>query len=183
MKPSRVSYAPQIPLLFSLSPLLSGVTSDVLPCALSTTRVIPPLRVSSFASSRSQIPIPRCIVTPPDADDKPLPPLPLPHIPPTQIIRVLDLLEQMDDDITDEVHRVKGSIREARALVREVKEERREHQKQFRLRYDKEQQETGRVEGEFWDIYITDLDGHMFVDPRAPRASCAASIGLQSRNE
>ncbi|PCH43714.1 hypothetical protein WOLCODRAFT_138527 [Wolfiporia cocos MD-104 SS10] len=136
---SRASCVPQLPLHLSLSPLLAGVASDVLstdiPDILAPATAAPPKVTGSSAYlSARQKPSSTARVT----------------IPPREVIRLLNLLEGVEDDVACEVQRVKDSISEARELVREFKEERRVREQQFMERREREQKETKWIGDDFW---------------------------------
>ncbi|GBE81268.1 hypothetical protein SCP_0309950 [Sparassis crispa] len=150
MSPSRHSChgVLHIPLYIPQSPLLSGVSADTF--ASGTF-----LGGSSTLRSPSYPPLSRrpkyaCAYGYRYGYDKPLPSTPSPTIPPKDIIRLLDVLEQMDNDIAGEVQRVKDHIREARALVGEFKAERRARSERVQERRDKQRQETKGVDDDFW---------------------------------
>ena len=153
MAPSRTSYAPQLPLELSFSPLLTGIPLSLQrqsrlvrigtrhgPTVASATGTASVSRTSSQHSTANR---------PPPT----LPSLPL-HTGPSHspIVNLLDLLDRMDNDVFCEVQRVRENIRETRALVKEVKGEQRARSAEFLARRDREQEarETKGVNDEFW---------------------------------
>ena len=72
------------------------------------------------------------------------------HIPPKQIISLLNLLDRMDDDTAKDVQRVRESIRELRGEIDDAHRELREEEEQLRDRRTKENRDTKGVDDEFW---------------------------------
>jgi len=153
MTSSRISYAPCLPLHLSMSPLLAGVKPSILSSPVPSKDGIPPTssprKLSSspiYGAARPRRKAARRMLF---QADKPPPSTPQSTIPPKQILKLLKLLEEMEDDITGEVHRVKDCIREARVLIKEYKEERRSRDKHFKEICAKERKETKGMDDGF----------------------------------
>ncbi|KAH9831221.1 uncharacterized protein C8Q71DRAFT_850923 [Rhodofomes roseus] len=153
MAPFRVSYVPQLPWELSFSPLLAGgappSTSPRLPLSprIDSAQSSPRLPLVSSTSiertpTRSRLKRSKLLPSP----------TPKPTARPSRspILNLIKLLERMDDDISCEVQRVRESIRETRALVKEVKSEQRLRSSEFLAQRDKEDRETKGINDEFW---------------------------------
>ncbi|KZT11091.1 uncharacterized protein LAESUDRAFT_721514 [Laetiporus sulphureus 93-53] len=140
---SRISYAPQLPMNISLSPLLTGLEheapSSPSPLTLKCPEIgsphlspkLPKQRIAGLANQPQEKPLPSApartpALTPAQAPSR----TPLSasahgsDILPSHIIRLLNVLEAMEDDVASEVRRVGASIRDARRLVQQYREER-----------------------------------------------------------
>lgn len=71
-------------------------------------------------------------------------------IPSKQILSVLELLERMDEDVIKEVRRVRESLKEAFALVREYADAEKSRKAQVKERKDRQLKDTKGVDDEFW---------------------------------
>lgn len=140
-----------LPLRLPNSPLLSGSLTDDFAATLIAQGICNPLPALSFApaSPRPRTTKPKAL--PPQCkpilQDKPLPSVP---VPPRQIISLLDLLERMDEDVTKEVQRVRENVKEARAAVREFREEREKRLVGAKQRKENERRETKGLDDDFW---------------------------------
>ncbi|KAF7793788.1 hypothetical protein EIP86_004909 [Pleurotus ostreatoroseus] len=145
------------------SPLLSGCVnfSDDFFSTLSAQGICSPLPTFSFASPRQPARSPRsptstrsCPSGHPvrrrQRQDKPLPAVPPPLIPPKQIIALLNLLERTDDDITKDVHRVREAIREVRGDIAVMRAEQQAEASRRAERRAQEKRETKGVDDDFW---------------------------------
>ncbi|EPS99871.1 hypothetical protein FOMPIDRAFT_1050212 [Fomitopsis schrenkii] len=148
---TRISYAPQLPLELSFSPLLTGAPSSPLQVQKKKFPLRSCLR-PTISSAAGTVHLSRTSSQRSTAS-KPLPSLPS-HFGPSHspIVNLLDLLDRMDNDISCEVQRVLENIRETRALVKEVKGEQRARSSEFLAQRDreKESQDTKGVHDEFW---------------------------------
>lgn len=145
MVSSRLSRAPCLPLDLSLSPFLESVSPTIVltPCMDDAPAT------SHSSQSKNKRQHKRKGTCPPRLPAKPLPALPSSPIPPHQIIALLNLLEDMDKDVAHEVKRVKESIKEARLLLGDYREERRARSEQHKAREVPEAMGTGGVEVDF----------------------------------
>lgn len=140
-----------LPVFIPSSPLLSGTLADDLMTTLVARGVCNPLPGVSFSPGRR--PVINSKPSPPSGtaiSNKPLPLLPKPTIPPTQIIGLLNLLEQMDSDVTKELERLRDHIQELRNSTEVLKAERSSRCERVALRKDREEKETKHVDDEFW---------------------------------
>ena len=71
-------------------------------------------------------------------------------IPSKQILSVLDLLERMVEDVIKEVHRVRQSLKEAFAMVRECAEAEHTRKTQQKERKERQIKDTRGVDDDFW---------------------------------
>ncbi len=138
------------------SPLLS----DDFFSTLSAQGICSPLPTFSFASPTNSVKSPRSpkvTVTRPyrlgnsarRRQDKPLPVVPPQVIPPKHIIALLNLLDQMDDDITKDVHRVREAIRDVRGDIAEVRAQKQAEAGRLAERRATEKRETKGVDDDF----------------------------------
>ena len=141
-----------LPLHLPNSPLLSGSFTDDFAATLLAQGICNPLPPLSFASApsarRQQAGVQLHASSMKTVlQNKPLPNLP---IPPREIISLLDLLEKMDDDILKEVQRVRENVKEARAVMREFREERARRRVGAQQKREREEKETKGPDDEFW---------------------------------
>lgn len=138
---SRISYAPQLPMNISLSPLLTGLAYETPSSPSPLTLKCPEIGSPHLSPKPPKQRVAGLAIQP---QEKPLPSTP-PRTPvltsaqtasstslstsvhgsailPSHIIRLLNVLEAMEDDVASEVRRVSASIRDARRLVHQYRE-------------------------------------------------------------
>lgn len=141
---------PFLPLNIPLSPLVGGaaLTEDFF-ATLVAQGTLKPLPNLCFSPPRRTQAV---AVKPAQSCDreKSLPAAPPLHIPPRQIISLLDLLERMDNDVMKEVQRVRESIKEARTEIAGYRHERDARGLEVTRRKARERRETKGLDDEFW---------------------------------
>ncbi|KAI0645394.1 HET-domain-containing protein [Trametes meyenii] len=160
--PSSRTRAPLLPVAISQSPLLSGTLSDDLFSALA--KPLPTITIGPYGPStplRGDRPPTNKnalwpVFTPTSSSSSSsssLPITPTTPISPKDVISLLNLLESMDNDVATEVQRVRLGIQEARALVRECREESKTRTSAMQKRREKERTETKGTDDDFWLDY------------------------------